>query len=263
MNDDSADLDRLFTRLSGEGRAPDPDHHPAPERLSAYLANELSPEEDDAVQEHLAHCTLCTELLLDLQRFLDPPWEDLPREGLVDFETVAEWRELRGRMGEAGGKTEGVPLRRAEPFRRVFGSLKVAYGLAAVLAVFLGWTSYRMVSFEEELSTPITDLQTTTIEAQGTKRGGPTSAELQPHKLGQIFAFEIFPDRPYTRYRLDFRDGHGQVLRSLVGTQDADGKISMFLPRRFVAPGFYKVEVLGLEGAVAHHVQDLNIRISQ
>jgi hypothetical protein len=147
VNDDTADVDRLFARLSGEGSHRDPDDHPTPEKLSAYLANELSPEEDSVLQEHLAHCTLCTELLLDLQRFLDPPAEDLPREGIADFETVAGWRELRGRMA-AGAKAGEVS--RPGRLRRVFGSLKVAYGLAAMLLVGLvGFSVYSLRSRQD------------------------------------------------------------------------------------------------------------------
>lgn len=124
MNDDTADLDRLFARLSGEGHPQAPDDHPTPEKLSAYQANELSPEEDGAIQEHLVQCALCTELLLDLQRFLEPPAEDLPQEGVTDFEAAAEWRELRGRMGTASKTAQ-----KRQP------ALKTLYQIAAVLAI--------------------------------------------------------------------------------------------------------------------------------
>ncbi len=49
MIDDTADLDRLFARLSDEGHHRDPDDHPAPETLSAYQANELSPTGKNAL----------------------------------------------------------------------------------------------------------------------------------------------------------------------------------------------------------------------
>jgi Putative zinc-finger len=133
---EDTDLDRLFTHLSDEGRRrPIPDAHPVPEKLSAYLANELSPEEDDALQEHLVGCTLCTDLLLDLQRFLDLPEEDRPREGVADFETAAEWRELRGRMGDGVKDVGGEKIAGPSRIRRVFGSVRVWQGVAAVLAV--------------------------------------------------------------------------------------------------------------------------------
>ena len=64
--------------------------HPAPEKLSAYQARELSPEEMGVIREHVAGCGLCAERLADLRRFLDVAPEE--REGVADLETAAEWR---------------------------------------------------------------------------------------------------------------------------------------------------------------------------
>src|SRR6185295_7043360 len=71
--------------------------HPVAEKLAAYLADELSPQENDAIQEHVASCALCAERLLDLQRFLEYA-PDSSRVGVADLETAAEWRKLRERI---------------------------------------------------------------------------------------------------------------------------------------------------------------------
>ena len=253
MTDETADLDRLFTRLADEGRPRDPDDHPAPEKLSAYLANELSPEEDDALQEHLAHCTLCAGLLLDLQRFLDPPSEDRPREGVADFETAAEWRELREKL-----RTQSPPaVRRRSLLRRISGTRVLA---AALALVFVG-AAYQIMVLETELARPITDLTPTTIEAQGGKKGALGVAEPTRFRLGHVARFDTHSETHYPKYRLVFKDKDGQIRRTEEAQEDESGMIGLFLPKRFLTPGPYHVEVLGLEGVAAKPVQEFDIRI--
>ena len=71
MNDETLDPEKLFDFLVEEGsHRQDPEDHPSPETLTAYQANELSPEEDERIQGHLAACRHCTEMLLELEEFL-------------------------------------------------------------------------------------------------------------------------------------------------------------------------------------------------
>jgi hypothetical protein len=242
VTDDTGDLDRLRARLAEEDyRLKDP--HPASEKLSAYQANELSPEEDDAIQEHLANCRLCAQRLLDLQRFLAPPPEEVAAERVADFETEAEWRRLRKKIRP----------------RKV---LPPEVAIAAVLVLVLAWSLYRVVSLEKQLSEPITDLQPTTLEAQGSRKGAPVIAEPRSFKLGHVAAFETLSDPPHQRYRLIFRDKEGRIQRSVEDTEE-DGIITLFLPRRFLPPGVYRVEVLGLDGPVQHPIRSFEVRFSR
>ncbi|MBW8879576.1 MAG: zf-HC2 domain-containing protein [Acidobacteria bacterium] len=252
MTDETADLDRLFTRLADEGRPRDPDDHPAPEKLSAYLANELSPEEDDALQEHLTQCTLCSDLLLDLQRFLDPPSEDRPREGVADFETAAEWRELRKKL-----RTQAPPaVRKRSLLHRISG----ARVLAAVLAfVFVG-AAYWIMVLERRLSSPRA-VQITTIEALGSKKGAPGAAEPTAFRLGSAVGFDTHSEHLYLKYRLNFRDKDGRIQQTIEAKEDEGGMIGVLLPKGSLDPGLYHVEVLGLEGATSNPIREFDIRI--
>jgi Putative zinc-finger len=73
VSDEISDLDGMLGFLAEEGsQRRDPEEHPDPETLTAYQANELSEEEDGRIQDHLAVCRHCTELLLDLEEFLQP-----------------------------------------------------------------------------------------------------------------------------------------------------------------------------------------------
>lgn len=138
MTDDADDLDRRLARLFEEGRRrEDPEDHPAPEKLSAYQAGELPPEEADAIQEHLVQCAFCTDLLLDLEGFLEPQEEEEEREGVADLGTEAGWRKLREEMGWKG--RQGEPTAEPSQQRRRFRAFQTiaALLLVGVLGAFL------------------------------------------------------------------------------------------------------------------------------
>jgi hypothetical protein len=258
VNDDSADLDRLFARLSGDGHAQNPDAHPTPEELSAYLANELSPQADDAIQEHLTQCTLCAGLLLDLQRLLDPPPEDLPREGVADLETEVEWRELRGKLRatQAPGTAPDTDEARKAPPRKILRSQAVA----AVLALLLVGAVFRIVVLDRQLASPVA-VQITTIEAQESKKGRPS--EPTPFHLGNVAVFETHLEQPHRKLRLSFKDKNGRILRTLDAQEDENGMVALLLPSRFLALGLYRVEVREAESSASQSPRKFDIRILQ
>jgi hypothetical protein len=244
VNDDTADVDRLFARLSGEAPHRDPDDHPAPEKLSAYLASELPPEEDNEIQEHLAHCTLCTELLLDLQRFLEPPAEDLPREGVVDFETAAGWRELRGRMGEEGAREASKPPGR---MRKIFGSLKVAYGLAAVLALTVVGLTLHTMTARQELSPA--DAESVFLPSSMGVRGEglEKTIEFRSGQKGNVPLVFDAPEDSFPKYRMEIRRSNGKEPLRLEDIQrSSEGDLAWKLSPDTLADGHYAVEVQGI-----------------
>ncbi|HEX4959629.1 MAG TPA: zf-HC2 domain-containing protein [Thermoanaerobaculia bacterium] len=258
MTDEPADLDRLFAILSEEERLPDLDDHPAPEKLSAYQADELSPEEDAALQEHLAHCALCAGLLLDLQRFLNPPPEDLPREGVVDFESAAEWRDLRVKLQDPRYRPMAV---KRFPLRKIFG----ARTLAAVLTLFLfgfGGMATWIAVLKRKMALPITDLTPTTVLALESTRGPAEKPEPTPLRLGHVVAFETQSSLPSARLRLVFRKD-GTIRRTLEAKEKDEERIEVFLPESFLPPGVYKVEVQGPEGRALNPPKEFDIRILQ
>jgi hypothetical protein len=219
----------------------------------AYLADELPPEEDDAIQEHLTQCTLCAGLLPDLKRFLEPPREDLPREDVADFETAAEWRELRAKLRDAKSVTSK---------RGLLHKVSRAPALAAVLALLLVGAAYRIKVLDRELARPLA-VQITTLEAQGSKKGERGVPEPTPFRLGNVAVFETHSERPYPKYRLSFRDKDGRIQASVEAQEDENGMIALVLPRDFLTPGLYHVEVSGLEGTTANPLREFYIRILQ
>lgn len=217
--------------------------HPAAERLSAYQAHELPPEENDAIQEHVASCSLCAERLLDLQRFMEfAPQES--RQSAADLETAREWRKLRKRI-------------RIEPPRQLYRWRAVA----AVLALGLAWTFYQLVALERELAKPVTDLEIRTLEALGSRKAEPSAAVPRSLKLGGVIALDTHSG--YPRYRLNFLDENGRVRRSVEDTEDENGMITLFLPQRFLPSGRYQIEVVGLAGSASHRVGTFQVRITR
>ncbi len=166
MSDETSDLDEMLGFL-GEDRDlhRDPDEHPSPETLTAYQANELSAEEDERIQSHLAVCAHCTELLLDLDEFLQPP--AAVAEPVADFEAAADWQRLRhGLTPSVEKKVQERPAR-----RRFLASVWVGYSAAAALlvtTVCLGIWNAELLQ-ENRKPQPIRAVQI--LSAQGSTRG--------------------------------------------------------------------------------------------
>jgi hypothetical protein len=263
VNDDTADVDRLFARLSGEGLHRDPDDHPVPEKLSAYLANELSPEEDNEIQEHLAHCTLCTELLLDLQRFLDPPAEDLPREGVADFETAAGWRELRGRMGEGAEAVSEAPRPRRA------ASLKIAYSLVAALALTVVGLWVYVVKLHGDLKAPRAGNHILLASAQTRGTAEPVES-IRLHEPPNDFSVTLVkpPEIDFPEYVAEIsrekaaRETGAQVLPARgLHYQEGEG-VTILLSKDDFKPGIYKIVLSGLRGGQSSSVATYRLSVS-
>ncbi len=76
MNDQDKDSEvraTLARLVTEERRRQGAERHAQPEALIAYHAGELSADDADALQDHLAVCPHCAHLLLDLDSFLAAP----------------------------------------------------------------------------------------------------------------------------------------------------------------------------------------------
>lgn len=73
------------------------EHHPAVEELVAYHRRELDPAAAERLREHLADCTECADLVLDLARH--DLWPE-HRDRLSDEELTAERKRLTRRLAE-------------------------------------------------------------------------------------------------------------------------------------------------------------------
>jgi anti-sigma factor RsiW len=107
-------------------------------RLSAYLDNEVTPSEHDAISAHLAHCKDCRaekEQLLNLWGELQKiPIPHAP-EGLSD--------KIMRALGDEGGETVAEPIR----FSRL---LPVSAAVAALGLVVGAWMAGGLLNAEAE-----------------------------------------------------------------------------------------------------------------
>jgi hypothetical protein len=237
MIEDPNPLDRLLDELAEAGnRQPDPADHPSGERLSAYAARELSTGEELEVQEHLAVCRRCRDLLLDFASFVETPL-DGPREGVADLTAAAEWRALRERMEpdalEPRGETK-PPERDYRPLR----SLHLFQTLAAVLgALVIGLTVYAVRAHRGPEILRASD----PMSFEVTRSIGEAEKPIEVH-LPCGLRFFTLPR--YESYRLEIRDRDGGLKYS-PETNLSDGIFP--LERHALAPGDYEVRLLGLK----------------
>ncbi|HMB52004.1 MAG TPA: zf-HC2 domain-containing protein [Thermoanaerobaculia bacterium] len=73
------------------------EHHPAAEELVAYHRRELAAAAAEELREHLADCTECADLVLDLAAH--DMWPE-HRDGLSEEELAAERERLARRLAQ-------------------------------------------------------------------------------------------------------------------------------------------------------------------
>jgi hypothetical protein len=244
VTDDPNDLDGLFEQRAGEDGPPDPVDHPGSEVLSAYSAQALPPEEELRVQEHLAVCKRCRDLLLDFASFLETPLAERT-EGVTDLAAAAEWRALRERMRRESGGSEEPRTRAPGRDNRLVRTLRVFQTLAAVLGVLVVgqllygvWHNSRPLQFLPEKTLSITE-----------NRGlGSLAEEIRPP-----VALRIPTGVDYPVYRIEILTEDG---RRLYSAKTSFSEIILPLNRGDLAAGVYEIRVLGLKDGRTESVGD-------
>jgi hypothetical protein len=247
LSDETSDRDEVFDFLAEERRnRRDPEEHPSPEALTAYQANELSPEEDERIQEHLAQCRHCTEMLLELETFLQPAGV----EPVADFKTVAEGRR-RGEIGKSVGFQRPEQGREA----RLLRSLRAFQTLAAVLGLLtIGFSWYLVRSQLSSILPPVP--QKTHYFAQ-TRAAGQAEKPESVH-LPLALGFATSPG--YPRYRLELLAKDG---RRLYSAETALASATLRLEKGALPPGIYVVQLWGVKDGRAEQIgepQRLNVQ---
>jgi hypothetical protein len=245
MIEDPNPLDRLLDELAEAGnRQPDPTDHPSGERLSAYAAKELSAGEELEVQEHLAVCRRCRELLLDFASFVETPLDE-PREGVADLAAAAEWRALKERMAPEVREPARGETKAPAGDDRLLRSLHLFQALAAVLgALVIGLTIYTVRTHRGPEILQVSE----TMAFEVTRSAREAEKPIEVH-LPCGLRFSTLPR--YESYRLEIRDRDGGLKYS-PETKLSDG--IFLLERHAFASGDYEVRLLGLKGDQAEPI---------
>jgi Putative zinc-finger len=231
------------------------DSHPDPERLAAYHAGELSPEEEGRVQDHLALCRECAALLLDLDGLADPDFG--AGTDLTGKEAV--WRSLQEEMAPPA---RVVPLRRTAPSSPRWLQALAASLLIATLGLSLWVASlHRTVT---ELSSPEPNAPVLDLYSSGTRGEGSPAPILTVS--GDVRFFTLILNsagqRRYEGYRVEIvRAGGGKVWENREIEPFSFGSFSLTIPRRMVGPGDYRVRLFGRNGGAEEPIDDYAFRV--
>ncbi|HEX6900958.1 MAG TPA: zf-HC2 domain-containing protein [Thermoanaerobaculia bacterium] len=225
MSDDATELDDLLGRMAEEGRLlpdPDPEKHPSSGALYGYHEGKLPSDERLRVEEHLSLCGRCRDLLVEYRHFIETP----VAAAVADFEVEAERRRMR------------EDERDTRPPRTI-------NRWAAVLATALVGLALYTFSLYRELGRAVTDSELTTLRAGGSQRS--SDGDFETVRLPQFLVLPVPSGHEFPKYRLEFKAEQGRI-RSIEDSIETDGTLRFFLPRRFLKPGKYQINVLGVQG---------------
>ena len=260
-----------WLRPFGRRRAPGREalaEHPTPEALTAYDADELTPEQDSSIQEHFLECRDCPELLLDYKHFSEPEAaaEEVPE--LSENWIAASWESLCARLA-AEARKGGWRSFLAKLGRRS-SAVTVAYAVAAgSLACMVGLSTWVTSLYREagQMQEPQPQLNATiaTLSLSEPTRGDPVESLVVVPPDSQSLLLVLVPliEPTEAEHRLEIRTPRGRVVWSGSGlTRTADGTFVVGLPRRFLKAGEYQVRLLrDREGGKAEVVESYAMRL--
>lgn len=227
------------------------EEHPAPDRLFAFSAGELSGEDEEAVREHLSLCRDCIDrLALDPE---DPVARE--RHGIVDFETERAWREMLAQIREHWA------AKRLERERRRSRMYQIAAAACLVLAAGLGWkvgvtpTSTSPVAGSADVSGPTVNVGIYDVHRSTERSGSGQQLDPQPVQGGpEVTTLDVPEDSftlvfvlesgDYDDYELRILDSERNELwtnRDVVVRED---RATLSLSRTDLSAGHYYVQII-------------------
>jgi hypothetical protein len=244
-----------WLRPFGRRRAPGREvlaEHPTPEALTAYDADELTPEQDGRIQEHFLECRDCPELLLDYKTFSAKDAEAQEVPGLSEGWIAASWESLRTRL--ASEARRGGWRSFLARLRRRLSSLTLAYAVAAVsLACMMGLSAWVAFLHREvgRMQEPQLNPTIVNLSVAEPTRGDPVESLVVVPAGSRSLLLVLVPLREpmETEHRLEIWTRKGREVWSGGGlTRTADGTFVVELSRRFLAAGEYLVRLLRNSG---------------
>ncbi len=221
--------------------------HPPVEDLVAYQAGELPAEQEERLRDHLALCSECAHLLLDLRDFPDislPEGARPPSEAEVE----AAWKALQPRLAEprpvpVPAFQTPAPVQPSRPERRPAPSRWLA-ALAAAFFLSTVGLSFWVVSLRDR-----EPLEPLALEARETERGegdgGPTLRTSKGHLL-VLSPLEMAPE-PQPPYEVSVsQTGAREVLWEAEARAVREGdSFVVELPAHSLSPGRYRLTLQG------------------
>jgi hypothetical protein len=235
--------------------------HPSPETLAAYHEHRLPVAEEERLRDHLALCTDCAQLLLDLFAFAEPETPATPAEihGPTDVDLDVAWQSLRGRLGEAGeGEAAAVPagvvsnvvpLRRSVSSRPRPSSWTWALAASWLAVAGLGFWVFELRQENARLMEPAVNAVVADLTASGDSTRGMGEPKEPALPADRPLALILnAPDVPASGAGYDAQilaDGPGGpivwTLRNL--PRGTDNNFTLGLPPGSLRPGKYQIRL--------------------
>jgi Putative zinc-finger len=238
VSDQKTSLTAALRHLAEQERRT-PSEHATPGELTAYHEGTLPPAIEARVQEHLAHCKLCSDLLLDLAGFADlAPPPGVPE--LTDAQVAEDWQALRARMGAEKKEAEPATV---VPFRAPATPVPVRparkwrpwrYAAAALVAAAVGLFALTLI--------PGQKLPPKHFSDGGTMRGGESDIESASPRQRMVFDFH--PGN-YSSYEGRILRGRDVVLKTSDVVSEGE-TVSFEIPEDSLEPGRYEAVLYGL-----------------
>lgn len=221
----------------------EPSEHPTPDELLHYHVGEVSPEQRESIQDHLALCPECVRTVLDLDTFPNLPVPG-PGERLSTEEISVEWERFRKRAEQA----------RSSSSWRTFRPSNLPWKLAAALLVVCLGLGIQMVRLQRQvgsLSRPrggveLVDLSP--VESRAERAEGEAQG-FQPHPWADrlVLILNLVDIRSFPEYEVQIAvaDGH-EVWRGRELRRTPEGTFALEVSRRFLPSGSYRIRLFGI-----------------
>lgn len=246
MSDEKTSLTAALRHLAEQERRT-PSEHATPGELTAYHEGALPPQIEARVREHLAHCKLCSDLLLDLAGFADlAPPPGVPE--LTDAEVEKDWQALRNKLEI--GKMEKEELAPVVPFQPVAKAEPKSprrsppwFAIAASLLAVAGFSFGLYERREAENLREIRFVPSFNITAER-DRGVEREAERFSSQEGGALNLEPDSDETFDKYEADIV-ADGKVVFSVKSGRS----LILQVPGGALKPGEYQIRLFGVVNA--------------
>ena len=243
MTEGGGDRLEVALRAVAEAKSRGLEGHPTPAELVDYHLGTLPAGEADALQEHLAFCRECAQVVLDMVAFSRPPEGGAARPA-VDLDR--EWDRLQARLETPSPR----PVGRVPP-PRTPRRLPWALAAAALIAArgLLGWNLNLRGSLEEARR-PGADFAMASLapERPGGERAAeaPARVEVRPEQRTVFLLLNLGDLREFPEHGMELIDSAGSVLWAGPDVpRQEDGTFLLEIPAEMLEDGAYEVRLSG------------------
>lgn len=223
--------------------------HPTPGKLAAYHADELSEAEDLEIQRHLAICSECPALLIDLEELFESRQRDL---GLSDTGVASAWEDLRSRLG-GKGRTGGPRPQSKEPWWAWLSTALRPAVLATGLAVLCVGLTTALIYTQRAPALAVANVKTVEIYVDRTRGVAARQSQLiaiPPQYGGVQLNLDLGPLIGADEYKefiariLNLQGEEVLSIHDLARVEDRN-QLSLVLIRDRLEPGEYDIQLFG------------------